>query len=170
MSTPQLIAVLENPNYIMNIGTVIRNVNALGVDKLYVIDGLNRLESDLEQLRQRKSILKHSKGAVKYTHVQRFDTSIECLDLLEQQGFCNVATSPHSHGVQHYHLPESPLTQPLLAIWFGDEANGLSDTILQRCQFCISIDMMGNVESLNLATATGIVLYEALRQRHQLKS
>lgn len=71
----ELIAVLENPNYIMNIGNVIRNVNGLGVDKLFVIDKLKRLEDNLEEIRERKSILKNSNGAVKWTLVKRFDTT-----------------------------------------------------------------------------------------------
>lgn len=59
-----LIAILENPNYIINIGHVIRNVNGLGIDALYVVDGLHRLEEDPELIRTRKSLLKHSSGAV----------------------------------------------------------------------------------------------------------
>jgi tRNA (guanosine-2'-O-)-methyltransferase len=92
----ELIAVLENPNYVMNIGNVIRNVNGLGVDKLYVIDGLKRLESDIELLKERKTLLKHSSGAVKFTDIKRFDTSQECFELLNEKGFISVGTSPNS--------------------------------------------------------------------------
>jgi tRNA (guanosine-2'-O-)-methyltransferase len=62
-------------------------------------------------------------------------------------------------------LEKSNLKQPKLAIWFGDEANGLSNEILRQCEFCLTIEMLGKVESLNLATTTGIVLYEAIKQR-----
>ncbi len=160
-----LIAVLENPKYIDNIGNVIRNVNALGVDRLYVVDGLKRLEDDPEALKNRRSLLKMSKGAVKWTEIRRFDTTATCFEALRQEGVVSVGTSPHAIGKQSVALPVSNLTAPQLAIWFGDEANGLSPEALGHCDFCVRIEMNGAVESLNLATTTGIVLYEAVRQR-----
>lgn len=161
----ELIAVLENPNYIINIGSVIRNVNALGVDRLFVVDGLKRLDDDPELLKNRKSLIKHSSGAVRWTEIQRFDTSRDCLDFLSRDGFVSVGTSPANAGKRHFALQDSDLTSPKLAIWFGDEANGLTQDVLGRCDFCVRVEMKGKVESLNLATATAIVLYEAMRQR-----
>ncbi|MGK4569392.1 TrmH family RNA methyltransferase [Flavobacterium sp. 3HN19-14] len=161
----ELIAVLENPNYIINIGNVIRNVNGLGVNKLYIIDGLNRIDRDPDILKERKSLIKHSSGAVRHTNIERFDTSQECLDFLSKNNFTSIGTSPAASCAKNYHLHESNLTYPKLAIWFGDEANGLTETVLKQCQFCLRIEMTGKVESLNLATTTGIVLYEAVKQR-----
>lgn len=160
-----LIAVLENPKYIDNIGNVIRNVNALGVERLYVVDGLKRLEDDPEALRNRRSLLKGSKGAVKWTEVRRFDTTADCLAVLAADSVLSVGTSPHAIGKTSLALPMADLSVPRLAIWFGDEANGLSPEALAGCDFCVRIEMNGQVESLNLATTTGIVLYEAVRQR-----
>jgi tRNA (guanosine-2'-O-)-methyltransferase len=51
-----LIAVIENPTDIKNIGTVIRNVNALGVEKVYVVDPQRQLPDDWQDLRERKAI------------------------------------------------------------------------------------------------------------------
>ena len=48
-----LIAVLENPTDIKNIGTVIRNVNALGVEKVYVVDPHHSLPDDWQDLREK---------------------------------------------------------------------------------------------------------------------
>lgn len=161
----ELIAVLENPNYIMNIGNVIRNINGLGVDKLYVIDGLKRLDDNPDLIKRRKSLLKHSSGAVQFTHIERFDTSKLCLEILAQKGFTSIGTAPIALGKKNHFLHESKLDQPKLAIWFGDEANGLTNEVLQQCEFCLTIEMAGQVESLNLGTTTGIVLYEAIKQR-----
>ncbi|MDQ8758289.1 hypothetical protein RCO27_18830 [Sphingosinicella sp. LHD-64] len=47
-----LIAVIENPTDVKNIGTVIRNVNALGVEKVYVIDPRRSLPDDWQDLRE----------------------------------------------------------------------------------------------------------------------
>lgn len=164
----ELIAVLENPNFIMNIGNVIRNINGLGVDKLFVIDGQNRLEDNIEALRQRKSILKHSNGAVKWTDIKVFNSTDACVEFLKNQKFVSVGTSPHNICKKQVKLTKSNLTQPKLAIWFGDESHGLSKNAIQHCDFCLTIDMKGQVESLNLSTTTGIVMYEAMKQRDNI--
>lgn len=160
-----LIAVLENPNYIRNIGTVIRNVNALGVDALLVIDNLNRLDAGISALRQQKSLLKFSNGAVKWTNVKRFDSVDQCFSFLETHGFLSIGTSPHSICRKQVKLAQSDLTHSKLAIWFGEESNGLSEEAMNKFEYCLTVEMKGRVESLNLSTTTGIVLYEAIKQR-----
>ena len=161
----KLFAVLENPNYIINIGTVVRIINALGVDALLVVDGQKRLEDNLEKLRKRKSILKHSNGAIKHTEVKVFDTSKRCFEYLNQCGFTSIGTSPHSICKKQISLTASDLTTPKIAIWFGEEANGLSTIALSNCNYFLTIPMTGKVESLNLSSSVSIVLYEAIRQR-----
>lgn len=160
-----LIAVIENPNFMINIGHVIRNVNALGVEKLYVVDGQQRLENDLEEMRKRKSLLKHSVAAIKWTEVKRFDSSAACLEALEAEGYISMATSPHQKGKKNVVLHEGDYSHPKLAVWFGNESKGISDLVVDRSFLCINIAMFGKVESLNLSTSTAIVLYEITKQR-----
>ncbi|MEM8789712.1 MAG: hypothetical protein AAGE76_15760 [Pseudomonadota bacterium] len=62
-----LIAVIEDPADIRNIGTVIRNVNALGVEKAYVVDPRRALPDDWQDMRERKSLSSTSVSAVKWT-------------------------------------------------------------------------------------------------------
>jgi tRNA (guanosine-2'-O-)-methyltransferase len=52
-----------------------------------------------------------------------------------------------------------------LAIWFGNEGTGISESALERSELCINIPMYGIIESLNLGTSSGIVLYEITKQR-----
>ncbi|CAM1365323.1 TrmH family RNA methyltransferase [Tenacibaculum xiamenense] len=163
----ELIAVLENPNFIINIGSVIRNIHGLGVDKLFVIDGQKRLEDNLEELRKRKSLLKHSNGAVKWTNIKVFTETETCFDFLNKNGFISVGTSPHNICKKQVKLTESNLVAPKLAIWFGEESKGLSETAARMCEYCLTIDMKGKVESFNLSTTTGIVMYEAIKQREK---
>lgn len=151
----------------MNIGNVIRNINGLGIDRLFVIDGQKRLEDNLEQIRQRKSLLKHSNGAVKWTDIKVFTETASCFDFLHKNGFTSVGTSPHTICKKQVKLADSKLTAPKLAIWFGEESKGLSDIAIKMCEYCLTIDMKGKVESLNLSTTTGIVIYEAVKQREK---
>lgn len=165
-----LIAVLENPMDIKNIGSVIRNANALGVEKIYVVDSRKSLPDDWEVLRERKSLLKISVSASKWTFIKRFDSTKECLEHLEKNRFVSVVTSPHIKGKENFILHEANYTQAKLAVWFGNEARGVSDTVVQKSDACISIPMFGMIESLNLATTTGIVLYEVTKQRREYQA
>lgn len=166
-----LLAVLENPTDVKNIGTVIRNVNALGVEKVYVIDPRRSLPEDWNDLRDRKSVSKTSVSAVKWTFVKRFDSTDQCFDHLEKNNFKSIVTSPHVKGKASIFLHEGDFTiHSKLAVWFGSEAVGISDRAVERSEMCVSIPMFGMIESLNLGTSSGIVLYEVAKQRREYQS
>jgi len=160
-----LIAVIENPIDIRNIGTVIRNVNALGVEKTYIVDPRRALPDDWEEMRENKSLNKTSVSAIKWSFVKRFDSTEECLSHLEKNRYRSIATSPHVKGKENFILSEADYTCPRLAVWFGNEKHGVSDLVLNKSDFCVSIPMFGIIESLNLGTSTGIVFYEIAKQR-----
>ena len=166
-----LIAVIENPTDVKNIGTVIRNVDALGVEKVYVVDTRGSMTDDWEELRGDKAISKTSVSAVKWTFVKRFDSTDACFDHLEKNGFKSIVTSPHVKGKLSIFLDEGDYTvHHKLAVWFGCEAIGISDRAVERSELCVSIPMFGMVESLNLGTSSGIVLYEVAKQRRAYQS
>ena len=166
-----LIAVLENPTDIMNIGTVIRNVNALGVEKVYIVDPRHALPDDWQAIRDQRSLKKTSVSAVKWSFVKRFDSTADCLDHLENNRFTSVVTSPHRKGKANVIVHEADFADyTKLAVWFGSETIGISDLAVERCEFCVTIPMFGMIESLNLGTSSGIVLYEAARQRREYQS
>ncbi len=166
-----LIAVLENPADVKNIGTVIRNVNALGVEKVYVVDTRRALPDDWQVLREQRSVSKTSVSAVKWTFVKRFDSTDDCFDYLEQNKFVSIVTSPHVKGKESIFLHEGDYTvHHKLAVWFGSESMGISERAVERSSMCVSIPMFGMVESLNLGTSSGIVLYEVAKQRRDYQS
>jgi tRNA (guanosine-2'-O-)-methyltransferase len=166
-----LIAVLENPTDVKNIGTVIRNVNALGVEKVYVVDPGRHLPDDWQDLREQKGVSKTSVSAVKWTFVKRFDSTDQCFDHLEKKNFKSIVTSPHVKGKSCIFLHEGDFTlHHKLAVWFGSEAQGISDRAVERSEMCVSIPMFGMIESLNLGTSSGIVLYEVTKQRREYQS
>lgn len=161
-----LIAVIENPDEMRNIGTVIRNVNALGVEKAYVIDPRRILPGDWQEMRERKSLSKTSVSAIKWSFVRRFDSTEDCIAHLQKKGFISVVTSPHIKGRKNGLLDEVDYTvYTKLAVWFGNEGSGISDIAVEHSEMCIGIPMFGMIESLNLGTSSGIVLYEITKQR-----
>lgn len=162
-----LITVLECPMDMKNIGTVIRNVNALGVEKTYIIDPRNLIPDDWQEMRERKSLSKPSVSAIKWSFVKRFNSTEECLNHLTKNRFISIVTSPHVKGKDNFILHEADYTQPKLAVWFGNESRGISDLAVENSSFCVSIPMFGMIESLNLGTTSGIVLYEVTKQRRE---
>ena len=166
-----LIAVLEDPSDIKNIGTVIRNVNALGVEKAYIVDPRRALPDDWQDMRERRSLSKTSASAIKWSFVKRFDSSEECLEHLNKNRFVSIVTSPHIKGKRNVVLHEADYTaHTKLAVWFGNESRGISDLAVEHSEMCVGIPMFGMIESLNLGTTSGIVLYEITKQRREYQN
>ena len=166
-----LIAVIEDPKDIVNIGSVIRNANALGVDRVYVVDPGKALPDEWQDMREQRALSGLSVSAIKWTFVKRFDSTEACLDHLEAQGFESVVTSPHVKGKVNAYLHEGDFTlQGKLAVWFGNETKGISELAVARSSMCVAVPMFGMVESLNLGTCSGIVLYEVTKQRRAYQS
>ncbi len=161
-----LIAVIENPDDIRNIGTIIRNVNALGVEKAYVVTNGQLLPDEWEEMREKRSLSAISASAIKWSFVKKFVDTNSCMEHLEKNGFVSAVTSPHVKGRANVVLHEHDYTQyKKLAVWFGNEGTGISTAAVERSALCVSIPMYGIIESLNLGTSSGIVLYEVTKQR-----
>ena len=122
-------------------------------------------------MRERKSLSATSVSAVKWSFVKRFDSTDECFDHLERKNFRSIVTSPHVKGHRSIYLHEGDYTEHAkLAVWFGNEARGISDRAVERSGLCVAIPMFGMIESLNLGTSSGIVLYEVTKQRREYQS
>jgi tRNA (guanosine-2'-O-)-methyltransferase len=95
-----LIAVIEYPNDLRNIGTIIRNVNALGVEKAYVVTDHEFLPDDWQEMRGRRALNAISASAIKWSFVRKFPDTESCLGHLERKGFVSVVTSPHTRAAR----------------------------------------------------------------------
>ena len=161
-----LIAVIENPTDLRNIGTIIRNVNALGAEKTYVVTSKPGFPNDWQDMRNKAKLSAVSASAIKWSFVKVFNGTEACLAHLEKNGFVSVVTSPHMKGRKNAVLHEADYTKyKKLAVWFGSEARGISDLAVEHSELCVNIPICGIIESLNLGTSSGIVLYEITKQR-----
>lgn len=161
-----LIVVIEYPDDMKNIGTIIRNVNALGAEKAYVVTAKNLLPDDWHEMRNKSKLNAISASAIKWSFVKKFSDTESCLAHLEKKGFASIVTSPHVKGRTNVVLHEADYTKyKKLAVWFGNEGSGITTIALERSEFCVNIPMVGIIESLNLGTSSGIVLYEITKQR-----
>ena len=98
--------------------------------------------------------------------MKRFDTTEACVAHLKSRNYASVVTSPHVKGKRNAAFDEVDYTVfPKLAVWFGSESRGISEEAVASAEICVSIPMHGMIESLNLGTSSGIVLYEVTKQR-----
>lgn len=160
-----LICVLENPKSAINLATTIRNVSALGIEKIYVIGGYPGIPKTFESSRRNKELANSSVGSNKWVFVKHFENTEDCIDHLKKKDYVMAITSPYLKGKKNVELYTGDFTQKRLAIWFGNESNGISDIAAKNADVCIQIPMGGVVESLNLGTSTGIVLSYVRHQR-----
>jgi tRNA (guanosine-2'-O-)-methyltransferase len=166
-----LIAVIEDPMDLRNIGAIIRNVEALGVEKTYVITQKKIVPEDWREMRGNSRLSAVSASAIRWSFVKTFSDTDSCFDHLEKNNFVSATTSPHIKGRKNFVLHEHDYTKyKKLAVWFGTEGSGISDVAIKRSAFCINIPMHGIIESLNLGTSSGIVFYEITKQRREFQN
>ena len=119
-------------------------------------------------MRENKPLSATSASAVKWSFVKRFDSTVDCLQYLEKNNFVSIVTSPHVKGHENVILHEGDYTvHHKLAVWFGSESRGITDLAVKQSVLCVNIPMLGMIESLNLGTTSGIVLYEITKQRRE---
>ena len=160
-----LICVLENPSNLNNLATIMRNIDALGVSRLYVISNDNQIVRPSNRA-IRRIINPLSSSAYKWIFIKYFDSTEKCLQHLEKNHYSSVVTSPHVKGKINYNLLEANFTKyKNLAVWFGNESSGISQEAIENSVGCIHITMAGIIESLNLSITTGIVLHFIAEQR-----
>jgi tRNA (guanosine-2'-O-)-methyltransferase len=163
-----LVCVVEYPKFINNLMGIVRTAEALGVGKIYVIDNGNlKISKDWQKMREDPHLNKVSASGIKWIFVKMFSSTSECLQHLAKKKFTHVGTSPHQLGKQNVPLSEGKYTQRHLAVWFGNEARGLSKEAVDACAFCIQIQMHGIIESMNLSSSASIVLNHIVEKRHE---
>jgi tRNA (guanosine-2'-O-)-methyltransferase len=160
------ICVLEKPTDIMNIASTLRNVEAFGIEKLYLV-GNKHVFRDFESSRKNKRLTNLSVGTNKWVFLKHFETTSECVAQLRKNLYTIAVTSSHIKGHENINLYEGTYTHKRLAVFFGNETKGISEEAVKSADMCIQIPMGGIVESLNLGTSTGIVLSYVGYQRLQ---
>ena len=105
--------------------------------------------------------IKVSSGAAQTVPFVQVTNLARCLRNLKERGIWLVGLDGHAEET----LFDRDLKGPL-AIVMGAEGQGLRRLSKEHCDFLVKIPMVGSVESLNVSVATGICLFEALRQRN----
>ncbi len=139
---------IEKPG---NLGTILRSSDAVGVDAAIVCDRCTDIFNP--------NVVRASVGTL-FTQPVIEATHEELLPWLKANGIQIVAATPHAKE----EFTKTDLTGPI-AIIVGTEQLGLSDRWMDSADIQVRIPMKGCADSLNVATATTLLLYEVLRQR-----
>ena len=139
-------AAVVSPQDPGNIGTILRTLDAVGADALFLLDG------GVDPYHP--TSVRASMGTIFWKPI--IQTSFdEFMDWSQRGGYQRIATSAHAE--QNY-LELKPSVPWILVL--GSEQKGLSLEQIKACEVSVSLPMRGRASSLNLAVAVGILLYQ----------
>lgn len=146
------IVVLDNIRSIYNVGALFRTCDAILAEKMYLCG--------ITGHPPRKDIDKVALGAVEVVPWEYQSSTRETLLKLKENGVKICALELTKQSV-NYHEMKYPFP---MALVLGNEVDGISEDLMPLIDFAVDIPMLGRANSLNVATAFGIVAYEVLYQ------
>lgn len=150
------IVVVEHLRSSGNLGTILRTADAVGSKAVVFVGPLSDPFSP--------TTVRSSMGSVFAMPVVR--TSADRFRIwAKRQSLHCLGLSPEAKPVWEVERPASPI-----ALMVGEERKGLSDTMRSLCNNSVALPMSGSADSLNVAVATGVMLYELARGRFAIAS
>lgn len=140
---------LEDPH---NFGAIIRTCEAAGIRSIII--------SRDRQVQVNSTVMKTSVGTADIMNIVSVSNIANSIDWLKNNGFWIVGTS--LEGSSDY---RSVNYSGKIAVVIGNEGSGISNLVSKKCDFLVKIPMYGKTNSLNASVATGIMIYEVIRNR-----
>jgi len=150
--THSLIVILDGVEDPHNLGAILRTADAAGADGVVIPE---RRAAGVTG-----TVAKVSAGASEHLPIAKVTNISRTIEELKSKDFWSVGLD--ERGGQSYDSVDYKMN---CAIVLGAEGKGLHDLVKKKCDLLVSIPMLGNVPSLNVSVAAGIVLYEVVRQR-----
>jgi len=134
-----------------NVGTILRTMDAVGIDTLFLLDGGVEL--------YHPTVVRASMGALFWKSIvpASFDVF---LSWAKERQYQLIGTSARADVEYHNHSPKTPW-----ALVLGNEQKGLSPEHLKACDVTVSLPMAGRASSLNLSIAAGVLLYQFMEKK-----
>ena len=153
---PYLLAAVDGLSSAENVGSLVRNCAAFNIQALLVGETCGS-----PFLRR---AVRSSMGAVFHVPIVESASLVETLGYLRERGIRAIAAHPHADGRT---LPEADFREDCCVV-FGSEGDGISPAVLAACGDAVAVPMPPEVDSLNVASAAAVFLYEASRQRGRM--
>ena len=151
-SDPPLTVCLDGIEDPRNLGSILRTAECAGVQGIFVPE---RRASGLTDV-----VAKVAAGALEYVPVARVVNFVRLIEQLKARNIWVVGAAEDAKQLYtewDWKLPS--------AIMLGNEGHGLHRLVRENCDTLVRIPVLGNLNSLNVSVAAGVVLYEARRQR-----
>ena len=139
---------LEDLHTSQNAGAVLRNCDNFGIQDVHIIEQTTNFKVNLNVTRGCQKWLTH------HQYAKQQHNTHSCIKTLKGKGYCIVATTPHTDALS---LSDLSLDQPI-ALLFGNELDGLSDTALANADKLLKIPMYGFSESFNISVSAALCL------------
>jgi 23S rRNA (guanosine2251-2'-O)-methyltransferase len=156
-----LIVVLDSIQDTHNVGAILRTAECAGADGI--------ITTKHKSAPVNQTVVKTSAGATEHLKISVANNLIQSLQILKENGFWIVGSSLESPVGE-----KSPVKDYLeidykipMALIVGNEGKGIRRLTAENCDFLVKIPMKGEIQSLNVSVAAGILLFEILRQRSQ---
>lgn len=146
------ILILDGIEDTHNLGAIIRTAETAGVHGIII--------PKRRAAQVNSTVSKVASGALEYMKIARVNNITDTISKLKEKGIWVCGTAIDA---EKYYYDQN-LTGPL-AIVIGNEGKGISELVKRNCDFLVKIPMKGKVSSLNASVSTGIVVYEAVKQR-----
>ncbi len=140
---------IEDPH---NLGAIIRTSEAAGVDAIVIPK--NR------QVSVNSTVMKTSAGAVTNMKVVEVSNLVQTINTLKTNGFWIIGTAMEN-SIDYRKIDYNGK----IALVIGNEGKGMSRLVSESCDFIANIPMYGRINSLNASVASGIMIYEVVRNR-----
>lgn len=150
---PDLTVLLEDVEKPHNLAAIARTCDAVGINEIHAVTSLKGLK--LTQMA--------AGGIRRWVGLNKYKTTKAAFDQLKSQNLQIVVTHLSNNTIDYKDID---YTKPTVII-AGSEYEGVSEYAVDNADFCISIPMLGMVQSLNVSVAMSIILYEALMQRQK---
>ena len=148
--TNYITVVLEDIFQAQNASAVLRTCDCLGIQNVHVIENRNRFQVDTEV----------SMGSSKWITLNSYrknkNNSLEAIHSLKKNGYRIIATSPHTNDIE---LPDFDISKGKIALVFGSELPGISETVTKEADEFLKIPMFGFTESFNISVSAAIILH-----------
>jgi len=149
-----LIVVLDGIEDPHNLGAILRTADAAGADGVVI--------PERRAVGVTGTVAKASAGASEHLRIAKVTNIARTLEELKSKNLWTVGLD--ERGTQSYDALDYKMD---CAVVLGAEGKGMHDLVRKKCDFLISIPMLGKVPSLNVSVAAAVVLYEIVRQRRQ---
>ncbi|MCU0344023.1 MAG: 23S rRNA (guanosine(2251)-2'-O)-methyltransferase RlmB [Ignavibacterium sp.] len=147
-----LLLILDSIQDTHNVGAILRSADCSGVDGIIITKNNSAPINE--------TVVKTSAGASEHVKITLINNLAQTIDELKKKGFWVVGS--YLEGAKDYTSVDYKMP---IALIVGNEEKGIRKLTADKCDHLVRIPMKGKIQSLNVSVATGVLLFEILRQR-----